>query len=150
MKINLTKLGKIQGEFRLGNIGNFTALEIKNLLNEEGDLTLSSIIEAVENKKSFKAKLGENKLDKLTEDERQILKMCDEKLHIETQYHKTSLYGGSIMFLIVEYENTTVKIFSYNNHESSEEELYEEDLDKITETIIITFTCKNGYATKIE
>ena len=24
MKINLTKLGKIQGEFRLGNIGNFT------------------------------------------------------------------------------------------------------------------------------
>ena len=29
MKINLTKLGKIQGEFRLGNIGNFTALEIK-------------------------------------------------------------------------------------------------------------------------
>ena len=34
MKINLTKLGKIQGEFRLGNIGNFTALEIKNLLKE--------------------------------------------------------------------------------------------------------------------
>lgn len=150
MKINLTKLGKIQGEFRLGDIGNFTALEIKKLLNEEGNLTLSSIIEAVENKKSFKAKLGENKLDKLTEDERQILKMCDEKLHIKTQYHKTSLYGGSIMFLIVKYENTIVKIFSYNNHESSEEELYEEDLDKITETIIITYTCKNGYATKIE
>ena len=40
MKINLKKLGKIQEEFRLGNIGNFTALEIKNLLNEEGDLTL--------------------------------------------------------------------------------------------------------------
>lgn len=150
MKINLTKLGKIQGEFRLGNIGNFTALEIKKLLNAEGNLTLSSIIEAVENKKSFKAKLGENKLDKLTEDERQILKMCDEKLHIKTQYHKTSLYGGSIIFLIVKYENTIVKIFSYNNHESSEEELYEEDLDKITETIIITYTCKNGYATKIE
>ena len=37
MKVNLTKLGKIQGEFRLGNIGNFTALEIKNLLNEEGE-----------------------------------------------------------------------------------------------------------------
>ena len=54
------------------------------------------------------------------------------------------------MFLIVKYENTIVKIFSYNNHESSEEELYEEDLDKITETIIITYTCKNGYATKIE
>ncbi len=150
MKINLTKLGKIQEEFRLGNIGNFTALEIKKLLNEEWNLTLSSIIKAVENKKSFKAKLGENKLDKLTEDERQILKMCDEKLHIKTQYHKTSLYGGSIIFLIVKYENTIVKIFSYNNHESSEEELYEEDLDKITETIIITYTCKNGYATKIE
>ena len=150
MKVNLTKLGKIQREFRLGNIGNFTALEIKNLLNEDGNLTLSFIIETAENNKSFKAKLGENKLDKLTEDERQILKMCDEKLHIGTQYHKTSLYGGSIMFLIVKYENTIVKIFSYNNHESSEEELYEEDLDKITETIIITYTCKNGYATKIE
>ena len=58
--------------------------------------------------------------------------------------------NGNIMLMSVVYENTTVKIFSYNNHESSEEELYEEDLDKITETIIITFTCKNGYATKIE
>lgn len=35
MKINLTKLGKIQEEFRLGNIGEFTAWNIKNLLNEE-------------------------------------------------------------------------------------------------------------------
>ena len=30
MKINLTKLGKIQGEFRLGNIGDFTSY-IENL-----------------------------------------------------------------------------------------------------------------------
>lgn len=70
MKINLTKLGKIQGEFRLGNIGEFTAWNIKNLLDGDGNLTLSSILETVENSKSFKVKIGGSKLEDLTKKER--------------------------------------------------------------------------------
>lgn len=70
MKINLKKLGKIQEEFRLGNIGEFTAWNIKNLLDGDGNLTLSSILETVENSKSFKVKIGGSKLEDLTKKER--------------------------------------------------------------------------------
>ena len=154
MKINLTKLTKLQEEFKEGNLlQNITAWDILEIIDEESStISLHSLIKAMEEGDIYLEEdiLKEYGIDKLTREEDSILRDCDEKLHIKTQYHKTSLYGGSIMLLIVKYEDTIVKIFSYNNHEFSEEELYEEDLDKITEITIITYTCKDGYATKIE
>lgn len=151
MKLDFNKLSNIQKDFRLGNLGEgFNAWNIKQILDEDDNLTLSSVITAVEKRKICKSKIGENKLDELTEDERQILKMCDEKLHIETQFYEVSIDGGNITLFILEHENKLVKVFSFNDHEHSDGEIYEEEVKKIIKRTTIVYDFEEGYKTRID
>mgnify|MGYP006352581459 FL=1 len=153
MKINLKKLTKLQEEFKEGNLlQNITAWDILEIIDEESStISLHSLIKAMEEGDIHLKEdiLKEYGIDELTREEDSILRDCDEKLHITTQFMYSS-DNGNIMLMSVSYENNLVKLFSYYNHEHSDGELYTEDINKITKKTVTIYGFVDKYEMQID
>lgn len=151
MKANLLKLANLQENFKLGNLSyNLSAWDIRDMVDEENILTISYILQAIENDFICDVKIGDYKLDYLTEEEKNILRICDEKLSIETQYRKAGDIGGGVMLLVISHKGVVVKVFSYNSHEHSEGTLFEEDISKVIKKTINIYDFEKGYKTHLD
>ncbi len=152
MKINLKKLTKLQEEFKEGNLlQNITAWDILDFTGREGGtISLHSLIKAMEEGDIYLEEdiLEEYGIDKLTREEDSILRDCDEKLHITTQFMYSS-DNGNIMLMSVVYENTLVKLFSYYDHEHYGE-LYKEDISKVTKKTVTIYDFIDDYEMQID
>ena len=153
MKVNLKKLTKLQEEFKEGNLlQNITAWDILNLIGREGGtISLHSLIKDMEEGDIYLEEdiLKEYGIDELTREEDSILRDCDEKLHITTQFMYSS-DNSNIILMSVSYENNLVKLFSYYNHEHSDGELYTEDINKITKKTVTIYGFVDKYEMQID
>ena len=153
MKINLKKLTKLQEEFKEGNLlQHITAWDILDFTGREGGtISLHSLIKDMEEGDIHLEEdiLEEYGIDELTREEDSILRDCDEKLHITTQFMYSS-DNGNIMLMSVVYENTLVKVFSYYDHEHSDGELYTEDISKVTKKTVTIYDFVDEYEMQID
>ena len=153
MKVNLKKLTKLQEEFKEGNLlQNITAWDILEIIDEESStISLHHLIKAMEEGDIYLEEdiLKEYGIDELTREEDSILRSCDEKLYIATQYMYSS-DNGNVMLMSVVHENTLVKVFSYYNHEHSDGKIYKEDINKITKKTVTIYDFVDDYKMQID